>query len=110
MVLTSDSDDDFVSNSKDFWLFKNKASSSKRKKKEPVRKSLPKSSAPKKKKLKLIMDDGDHQNKKISNEVEPKTNMEKSEPEFCSLCQMPFSLLHRRESTAVHINSCMGVG
>ena len=92
MVLTSDSDDDFVSSPKDFWLFKNKAgpssSNKKRKKQQPVKKSLTKSPiVPKKKKLKL-----DQNNENISNEEEPKTtNMENnSEPKFCSLCQMPF--------------------
>ena len=58
MVLTSDSDDDFVSTPKDFWLFKNNksgpSSSNKKRKKQPLKKSLTKSPAtPKKKKLKL---------------------------------------------------------
>ena len=47
-------------------------------------------------------------NKKTSNEV-PKTNMENSEPKFCSICQMPFSLLHWWELTEVHIISCLEI-
>ena len=121
MVLTSDSDDDFVSTPKDFWLFKNNkpgpSSSNKKRKKQPLKKSLTKSPAtPKKKKLKL-----DHQvvqnNKSITNEnaaEDPKTttnNMGKSnsEPKFCSLCQMPFNLLNRWESTEVHVISCLEI-
>ena len=58
MVLTSDSDDDFVSTPKGFWLFKSNkpgpSSSNKKRKKQPLKKSLTKSPAtPKKKKLKL---------------------------------------------------------
>ena len=119
MVLTSDSDDDFVSTPKDFWLFKNNkpgpSSSNKKRKKQPLKKSLTKSPAtPKKKKQKL-----DHQvvqnNKSISNENsvdDPKTNnmgKNNSEPKFCSLCQMPFNLLNRWESTEVHVISCLEI-
>ena len=119
MVLTSDSDDDFVSTPKDFWLFKSNkpgpSSSNKKRRKQPLKKSLTKSPAtPKKKKLKL--DQVVENNISISNENEdePKTTTtsvgkNNSEPKFCSLCQMPFNLLNRWESTEVHVISCLEI-